>query len=227
MTRASHNLRKYSPILISSAVRSSSECTTASGELTLAIATSDHQVSFIRSSQGKSNSVASIMLVRSTETRSAQSKISFLGNASSTSDVRSRIRRLEIGEVGRRHDRRDRAPLRGMARRVHADEIGTLLPLRLVGDLDTAEFGGRRIGLVVELDRKNVVVARHRPIGTERRGLAIMHGIVAAQLRKQRPPGVVLVQPGIADIDRFEACFAAPGPSFRSPRRRFTGDLRR
>ena len=62
--RAFHNLRKYSPIFIISSKRSSSECTTASGESTLAIATSDHQLSFMRSSQGKSNSVASIMLVR-------------------------------------------------------------------------------------------------------------------------------------------------------------------
>ncbi len=89
--RASHNLRKYSPILIISAVRSSSECTTASGEATLAIATSDHQVSLARSCQGKSNSVASIMLVRSVETRSTQSKVSLRGSASSTSDVRLRI----------------------------------------------------------------------------------------------------------------------------------------
>ena len=58
---------------------------------TLAIATSDHQVSFMRSSQGKSNSVASIMLVRSIETRSTQSKVSLRGSASSTSDVRLRI----------------------------------------------------------------------------------------------------------------------------------------
>ena len=107
------------------------------------------------------------MLVRSIETRSAQSKISLRGSASSTSQVRSRISALEIGEVGRRHDRRDRAALRGMAGRVHADEIGALLPLGLVGDLDAAELRGRRIGLVVELDRKDVVVARHRPIGPE------------------------------------------------------------
>src|SRR5271156_5843888 len=31
-----------------------------------------------------------------------------------------------------------------------------------------------------------------------------MHRIVAAQLREQRPPAVVLIQPGIADIDRSE-----------------------
>ena len=91
LARASHNFRKYSPILPSSSTRSSAECTTASGASTLAIATSDHQVSFSRSSQGKSNSVASIMLVRSVETRATQSKVSLRGNASSTSAVRLRI----------------------------------------------------------------------------------------------------------------------------------------
>ena len=110
--------------------------------------------------------------------------------------------RLEIGEVGRRDDRCDGASLGGMAGRVHADEAGALLALRLVGHLNTAEFRTRRIVLVIELDRKNVVVARHRPIRPERRGLAIMHGIVAAQLFEQRPPGVVLIKVGIADVDR-------------------------
>jgi hypothetical protein len=78
--------------LASSAKRSSSERTTASGELTLAIATSDHQVSFSRSAHGKSNKVVSILLVRSVETRDIQSNISLRGSASSTSDVRWRIR---------------------------------------------------------------------------------------------------------------------------------------
>ena len=120
--RASHNLRKYSPIFIISSKRSSSECTTASGESTLAIATSDHQLSFMRSSQGKSNSVASIMLVRSVETRSAQSKVSLRGKR--IQHIRGPLadQRLEIGEVGRRHDRCDGASLGGMAGRVHADE---------------------------------------------------------------------------------------------------------
>src|SRR6516225_3493160 len=57
---------------------------------------------------------------------------------------------------------------------------------------------------MVKLDRKNVVVSSYRPIGSERRGLAIMHGIVAAQMRKQRPPGVVLIEFGVADVDRIK-----------------------
>ena len=169
---------------------------------TLAIATSDHQVSFLRSSQGKSNSVASIMLVRSVETRSAQSKVSLRGSASSTSEVRLRI-------SGSKLARWDGATIGATVRRCAVWPGGSIrmkfarsCPLRLIGDLDAAELGTGGIIRVIEFDRENVVVARHRPIRAERRGLAIMHGIVAAQLREQMAPGVVLIKPGIADIDR-------------------------
>ena len=113
--------------------------------------------------------------------------------------------RFEIGEVRRRHDRRHGLAMRGVAGRVHADEIRPLLPLGLVGHLDTAELRGRGIVFMVEFDGKDVVVARDRPIRAERRGLAIMHGIVAAQLREQRPPDVVLIEAGVADVDRRKA----------------------
>src|SRR5712671_567099 len=93
----------------------------------------------------------------------------------------------------------------GMAGRIHPDEVGKLLPFGLVSHLDTAELRARRIVLVVELDRKNVVIARHRPVRPERRSLAIMHGVVATQLRKQRPPAVVLIEMRIADVDRRKA----------------------
>src|SRR5947208_1848837 len=95
--------------------------------------------------------------------------------------------------------------MRGMAGRIHPDEVRKLLPFGLVGDLDTAEFGARRIVLVIELDRKNIVVTRHRPIGPEWRGLAIMHGVVAAQLREEGPPGVVLIKMRVAHVDRGKA----------------------
>ena len=66
----------------------------------------------------------------------------------------------------------------------------------------TAELGSGGIIFVVELDRENVVVARHRPIRPIGRGFAIMHAFVAAQCRKQRPPSVILVDFGIADVNR-------------------------
>src|ERR1700733_12484963 len=40
---------------------------------------------------------------------------------------------------------------------------------------------------MIELDRKNIVVTRDGPIGAERRRAAIMHRIVATQLRERRP----------------------------------------
>jgi hypothetical protein len=89
-----------------------------------------------------------------------------------------------------------------VARRVHADEIRTLLPFGLIGDLDAAKLRGRGKIVVIELDGKDVVIACHRPIGPERRGLAVMHGIFAAQLRKQRPPRVVLIEMRVAHVDR-------------------------
>ena len=45
------------------------------------------------------------------------------------------------------------------------------------------------------------VPAEHRAINAAW-ALGPEHGIVAAQLRKQRPPDVVLVEPGITDVDR-------------------------
>ena len=41
-----------------------------------------------------------------------------------------------------------------------------------------------------------------------------MHGIVAAQLRKQRPPGVVLIKMGIADVDRRQLALQRLGHRF-------------
>ena len=56
-----------------------------------AVETSDHRVSLWRSSHGKSNSVASICVVRLIETRSTKSNGSLRGSSSSTFWVRLRI----------------------------------------------------------------------------------------------------------------------------------------
>ena len=55
------------------------------------VATSDHQVSSLRSSKGKSNSVASICVVSSIDTRCTQLNSSLRGSSSSTLAVRARI----------------------------------------------------------------------------------------------------------------------------------------
>src|SRR6476620_1620010 len=88
---------------------------------------------------------------------------------------------------------------------VHPDEVRKFLSLWLVGHLDTAEFRARRIVFVIELDSEDVVVARHRPVRPEWRGFAIMHGIVASQLREVWPPGVVLIKVRVAYVDRRKA----------------------
>ena len=109
---------------------------------------------------------------------------------------------FKVDEVRGRDDRCHGAALRGMSRRVHPDKTNPLLPLGLIGDLDAAKFRTRRVICVVEFDREDVVITRHRPIRSERRGFAAMHRIVAAELGEQRPPGVVLIKVGIADVDR-------------------------
>jgi hypothetical protein len=92
-------------------------------------------------------------------------------------------------------------------------KFGRSCPLGWSGELDTAELGSRGIGLVVELDRENIVVARDRPIRPVGRNLAIVHGIVAAQSGEHRPPSVVLVKPGmgIADVNRFKPALQRMG----------------
>ena len=89
---------------------------------------------------------------------------------------------FKVDEVRGRDDRCHGAALRGMSRRVHPDKTNPLLPLGLIGDLDAAKFRTRRVICVVEFDREDVVITRHRPIRSERRGFAAMHRIVAAEL---------------------------------------------
>ena len=57
----------------------------------IAVATSDQRVSLRRSSNGKSNRVASIWVVSSMETRSTQSNVSPMGRASRIFAARSRM----------------------------------------------------------------------------------------------------------------------------------------
>ena len=90
LTRSFHRRVKYSSIFSTSAWRASSvlNMPPSSGKVVI---TSDHQVSSLRSSSGKSNSVASISVVSSIETFSTQLKFWLRGRLSSTLAVRSRI----------------------------------------------------------------------------------------------------------------------------------------
>ena len=88
--RSAHILLKYSSISKSSARLSSS--VSMMPEPGAAVATSDQRVNFLRSSKGKSKSVASIWVVSSIDTLSTQLKVSPIGRESSTFAVRSLIR---------------------------------------------------------------------------------------------------------------------------------------
>src|SRR5262249_32349897 len=79
-------------------------------------------------------------------------------------------------------------------------EAATLHVGGLILDLDTTELGG--IGRVVELDRHDVVVARHRPVGAVPALGAIVDGRLAPQARKEGSPRVLRGDGGVADIER-------------------------
>ena len=88
-TRSCHNRVKYSKQESISWRPSSLDSTMPSS--CPAVTTSDQRVSFRRSSNGKSNKVASIWVVSSMETVSTQSNVSPTGNASRIVPARSRI----------------------------------------------------------------------------------------------------------------------------------------
>jgi hypothetical protein len=88
-----------------------------------------------------------------------------------------------------------------MARRIHLDEAAALHVGHIL-DLDPAESRG--IGRLVELDRHDVVVARHRPIRAIAAFGAVMDRRFAPQTREQRLPIVLLVNGWIADVDSAE-----------------------
>ena len=109
-------------------------------------------------------------------------------------------RAFHVGEVGGRHDGGDRSALGGMSRRVHADEVGQFRALGLVGDLDAAQFGGRRVGAGIELDLHDVGKAGHRPVGSVGAIGVAMHGIFPPQPLEMRSPAVVPIETRITDV---------------------------
>ena len=54
---------------------------------------------------------------------------------------------------------------------------------------------------MVTVDRSDVLEAGHRPKAAKQVVLAPVHRILGPQSGKVRPPGVLLVERGIADID--------------------------
>ena len=159
-----------------------------------AVATSDQRVSLRRSSQGKSNSVASICVVSSIDTRSTKLKVSLRGRASSTLPARSRIRTASSSRcVGREH-RRHGLALGRMPRLIHRDEARPVVARRHVADRDAAKAGVRGEDAVIGVDMHDVVVFGDRPIGLDRRVGAVMHRLFLAQPLEPGPQRIVLEQ---------------------------------
>ena len=109
-----------------------------------AVETSDQRVSLRRSSQGKSNSVASICVVSSIETRSTKLKVSLRGRLSSTFARALADQLGEFVQMRRREHRRHGLALRRMPRLVHRDEARPVIARRHVADRDAAERRRRR-----------------------------------------------------------------------------------
>ena len=114
-------------------------------------------------------------------------------------------RRRQLVQVHRRHDRRDHLALLVVLRRVHRDEAGAAIFHRPVGDRDAAQHRLGRIGVVVRLDRHDVLVLGHRPVRAVHAVLRVVHRVLAAQALEIRIPGVVLVELRVADVDLHRA----------------------
>jgi hypothetical protein len=93
-----------------------------------------------------------------------------------------------------------------MARRIHTDKAAAL---HVGGDVLNLEPELRGIGRMVELDRHDVVVARHRPIRAIAAFGAVVDRRFAPQTREQRLPSVLLVDGWIGDVDSVERHTAA------------------
>ncbi len=118
---------------------------------------------------------------------------------------------FHVGEVCRRDDRADHLALVVVAGRIHADEARPVHVLGLILDLDAAQFRGRGIDLVVDLDLHDVFVLGHRPIGAVAAIAAVMHRVLAPQPGEIGVPDVILVEPRIADVDGVERHAAGVG----------------
>ena len=168
------------------------------------VATSDQRVSLRRSSQGKSNSTASICVVSSIETWSTQSNTSFLGRLSRHSAERlrmliaswSRWVGVNIGATVLRC-----ALWRGWSM---AMKLSRRRSTGGVADGDAAERRRRREHRMVGLDVHDVVVFGHRPVRPEHAVLAVMDRVFLAQPVEIRPERIGAKQFGIAGIELLE-----------------------
>ena len=111
--------------------------------------------------------------------------------------------RLEVAlQISRCDDRLHDLPAFVMARRIHLNEHRCRFPVARCGC--GISDGDHRLGgvaLMISIDAQDIVEARNRPERTEGTASAVVHGIFITQAGKVRPPAVVGIERGIADID--------------------------
>ena len=151
-----------------------------------------------RSSNGKSNSVASICVVSSIETRSTQLNVSLRGRASRILPARSRM-------MGSSSTRRA-----GLTAGVTALRCSSCIGGSMAMNIGGANSPGAspmtmsrsdENDVVAGLDLDDVVELGDRPIGAEVAVGAVVHGVFAAQPCEIVPMLVALEQLGSADVD--------------------------
>ena len=143
-----------------------------------------------RYSKGKSNRVASIWLVSSTETLSTKSKVSPTGSSSRILPARSRIRGAMAAMLAEENI--------GVTTLRWASCSGGSRPMKLVrgrssGGVQDGDAAQRRVGgegLVVAVHCDDVVELGDRPIGAKFARRAPVHRVFAPKPLEPRPVGV-------------------------------------
>src|SRR6185312_4389985 len=116
-------------------------------------------------------------------------------------------------QIARRDDRADDLALGVVARRVHGDEVGQPVFLRLIQQRDAAQHGIGGIYLVAGIHLHDVAILRHRPERTVRAALRVVDRIVAPQPGKPVRPGIVMKDTRVARVDLVE--LYRPGIAWR------------
>ena len=111
---------------------------------------------------------------------------------------------LEIGQIFRRDDRLHHLALHVVLRRVHGDEHRQFELAIPVAQDDPPERRTRREPSMVRLEGDDVLVPGHGPVGSERACRAVVDRRLAPQPAEVGLPDVLLVQSGVADVERIE-----------------------
>ena len=99
----------------------------------------------------------------------------------------------QVLQVPRRDDRRNGLALLVVLRRIHGNEAGTPEIHRQVAQHDAAHQRVGRKRLLIGIDRHDVAVTGHRPVGAVDAVRAPVHRIFPPQAFEPGAPGVILV----------------------------------